>query len=55
MIVLVFDPLAVSLILAYNNINQKKEKKGDIILEKENLKKEYINIETPINVKYKDK
>jgi len=59
MIVLVFDPLAVSLILAYNNINQKKEKKDDIILEKENLeedlKKEYINIETPINVKYKDK
>ena len=55
MIVLVFDPLAVSLILAYNNINQKKEKKGDIILEKENLKKEYINIENPINVKYKDK
>jgi hypothetical protein len=54
-IVLVFDPLAISLVLAYNNITQKKENAKDDIIVQEDLKKEYIKIEKPINVKYKDK
>lgn len=54
-IVLVFDPLAISLVLAYNNITQKKENIEDDIIAQEDLKKEYIKIEKPINVKYKDK
>lgn len=54
-IVLVFDPLAVSLVLAYNNISKNKtisndQKKLDIV-DNENYKK----TNATINVKYKDK
>ena len=55
-IVLVFDPLAVSLVLAYNNIVDKKNKKEET---KEEEPKEKFNFfrkrTTPLNVKYKDK
>lgn len=54
-IVLVFDPLAVSLVLAYNNIS--KNKKKSVVEEKkeENDIITYQKINKDINVKYKDK
>jgi hypothetical protein len=59
-IVLVFDPLAVSLVLAYNNISDRKYKKEEPIEEnKEEEPKQKFNLfkrkNTPLNVKYKDK
>lgn len=58
-IVLVFDPLAVSLVLAYNNISDKKNKKEELAEEnKEEIKKKFKFFKkdpTAINVKYKDK
>jgi hypothetical protein len=58
-IVLVFDPLAVSLVLAYNNISDKKNKKEKLAEEnKEEIKKKFKFFKkdpTSINVKYKDK
>jgi hypothetical protein len=59
-IVLVFDPLAVSLVLAYNNISDRKYKKEEPIEEnKEEEPKQKFNLfkrkSTPLNVKYKDK
>jgi hypothetical protein len=59
-IVLVFDPLAVSLVLAYNNIVERKYKKEEPIEEnKEEEPKQKFNLfkrkSTPLNVKYKDK
>jgi len=52
-IVLVFDPLAVSLVLAYNNTLKKKEIKPDTIPEKEDPPN--IKNTNNISVKYKDK
>jgi hypothetical protein len=59
-IVLVFDPLAVSLVLAYNNISDKKNKKEELVEEnKEEEPKQKFNLfkrkSIPLNVKYKDK
>jgi hypothetical protein len=59
-IVLVFDPLAVSLVLAYNNIVERKYKKEEPTEEnKEEEPKQKFNFFkkniTPLNVKYKDK
>ena len=58
-IVLVFDPLAVSLVLAYNNITERKIKKEEIEEEIEEEPKEKFKFfrkkTTPLNVKYKDK
>jgi len=59
-IVLVFDPLAVSLVLAYNNIVERKYKKEEPTEEnKEEEPKQKFNLfkrkSTPLNVKYKDK
>lgn len=59
-IVLVFDPLAVSLVLAYNNITEKKNKKEELSEEnKEEEPKQKFNLfkrkSIPLNVKYKDK
>lgn len=59
-IVLVFDPLAVSLVLAYNNISDRKYKKEEPIEEnKEEEPKQKFNLfkrkSIPLNVKYKDK
>jgi hypothetical protein len=59
-IVLVFDPLAVSLVLAYNNIVERKYKKEEPTEEnKEEKRKQKFNFFkkniTPLNVKYKDK
>ena len=54
-IILVFDPLAVSLVLAYNNLAHKNQTTPKE--EKENLKQNKILdfIKTPFTVKYKDK
>jgi hypothetical protein len=55
-IVLVFDPLAISLVLAYNNIIDKKNKIEEP--KEEEIKKKFKFFKkdsTPINVKYKDK
>lgn len=58
-IVLVFDPLAVSLVLAYNNITERKIKKEEKEEEIEEEPKESFKFfrkkTTPLNVKYKDK
>jgi nitrate reductase NapE component len=59
-IVLVFDPLAVSLVLAYNNIVYKKPKNKKIenLLDNEIEESEktiFQKILTPMRVKYKDK
>jgi len=60
-IVLVFDPLAVSLVLAYNNIVNRKNKKEEEPTEenKEEEPKQKFNLfkrkSIPLNVKYKDK
>jgi hypothetical protein len=59
-IVLVFDPLAVSLVLAYNNIVEKKYKKEEPTEEKKKEEpKQKFNLfkrkSIPLNVKYKDK
>jgi hypothetical protein len=45
-IVLVFDPLAVSLILAYNSLIEKKSK----TIEFDGIKKEITKIKTPLPV-----
>jgi hypothetical protein len=57
-LVLVFDPLAVSLVLAYNNIIFNKKKESKIIEDKlENSLSEKIikRIKKPFKVKYQDK
>jgi len=59
-IVLVFDPLAVALVLAYNNIIYKKTnvKKIETFKDEENKKEKetiFKKILTPMRVKYKDK
>lgn len=59
-IVLVFDPLAICLVLAYNNAITKKNKKETIETKTEEpslveLKKDFVKIATPESVKYKDK
>lgn len=54
-IVLVFDPLAVSLVLAYNNITERKIKKEEIEEEPKEKFKFFRKKTTPLNVKYKDK
>ena len=61
-IVLVFDPLAVSLVLAYNNITERKIKKEEKEEKEEEIEEEpkesfkfFRKKTTPLNVKYKDK
>jgi hypothetical protein len=57
-IVLVFDPLAVSLILAYNNIINKKEKQftSNNVDDEENFtEKIFKRVSKPYKVKYQDK
>jgi hypothetical protein len=49
-IVLVFDPLAICLVLAYNNIITNKNKKNI-----HEPTKAFIKVETPGNIKYQDK
>jgi cell division protein YceG involved in septum cleavage len=57
LIVFVFDPLAVCLVLAYNNAVYYKKNKTEPKKQEEenNTKKQFVKIETPFNVKYKDK
>lgn len=58
-IVLVFDPLAVCLVIAYNNSvskttsNKKIDNKENLI--KDNTTTDFVKVMTPENVKYKDK
>jgi hypothetical protein len=58
-IVLVFDPLAVALVLAYNNAILKKNKKEKILIEEEisDLIKEktYVKVDSEKPVNYQDK
>ena len=54
-IILVFDPLAVSLLLAYNNISKNKKKSEPEEHQEKNNTIEYQKIKKDINLKYKDK
>jgi len=54
-IVLVFDPLAVSLVLAYNNISKNKKNFELEEPQEKNNTVEYQQIKKDINLKYKDK
>lgn len=57
-IVLVFDPLAVCLVIAYNNSITKKPNikiPDKVSVVEDDDKKEFLKIITPENVKYKDK
>lgn len=55
-LVLVFDPLAISLVLAYNNINEKKEiSSNDKENPEKNTEKFFNRIQKPYKVKYQDK
>ncbi len=54
-IILVFDPLAVSLVLAYNNLAHKKQNTPKEKTEKIEENKIFKFIKRPFSVKYKDK